>query len=200
MPGRTPDHAPFLACVTQNGQNKVFAPVKKDPVMTTERTRYCLLDTPLGRAVASAEAEAVTGFWFAGQKYFPRTVERWEEDAVYPVFPALRTWLARYFAGANPVRDFPLAPHGTPFQKTVWNILLAIPYGTLTSYGAMARQVSEGGVLTGSARTVGGAVGHNPISVLIPCHRVVGSTGKLTGYAGGLDRKQALLCLEKAML
>lgn len=169
--------------------------------MTTEQTWYCWLDTPLGKAMASAKAGAVTGFWFAGQSYFPQNTADWQEDAGYPALAALRAWLALYFAGENPIPDFPLAPRGTPFQKAVWDILLAIPYGKLSTYGAIAKQLNERpGRTATSARAVGGAVGHNPISLLIPCHRVVGSTGKLTGYAGGLEKKQTLLRLEGAVL
>lgn len=166
--------------------------------MATERTWYCLVDTPLGKAMASAEADALTGFWFVGQKYFPQNLESWTEAADYPVFAALRQWLDEYFAGRNPVRGFPLAPHGTPFQRAVWDILLTIPYGKLSTYGAIARQLTARSG-TSCSRAVGGAVGHNPLSLLIPCHRVVGSQGKLTGYAGGLEKKRALLRLEGAV-
>lgn len=169
--------------------------------MAAEQTRYCYLGTPLGQGMASAENGAVTGFWFVGQNYFPQKAEDWIEDADYPVFSSLRNWFDRYFAGEKPLPDFPLAPQGTAFQKAVWDILLAIPHGKLSTYGAIAKQLNtRPGSPATSARAVGGAVGHNPISVLIPCHRVVGSTGKLTGYAGGLEKKQALLRLEGATL
>jgi methylated-DNA-[protein]-cysteine S-methyltransferase len=113
----------------------------------------------------------------------------------------LRHWLCRYFAGEAPVVDFALAPRGTPFQEAVWGLLLEIPYGGLTTYGAMARRMAaKMGVKSMSAQAVGGAVGHNPISIVIPCHRVVGSNGSLTGYAGGIDRKTLLLRLEGAMM
>lgn len=169
--------------------------------MTAEKTRYCFGETPLGKILASAEAGALTGLWFSGQRYFPPTIERWTEDADAPVFTALREWLLRYFAGENPAPNFPLSPRGTPFQTAVWDILLAIPYGTTTTYGAIAKRLSaHRDKQPASARAVGGAVGHNPISILIPCHRVVGSTGSLTGYAGGLEKKKALLRLEGAVL
>ena len=169
--------------------------------MNSEQVKCCALETPLGKAVACAESGAVSGFWFVGQRYFPKDAGLWIEDAGYPPLAALKGWLAGYFAGANPSPDFPLAPRGTPFQQAVWDILLAIPYGRLTTYGAIAKQLNERpGAPRTSARAVGGAVGHNPISLLIPCHRVIGASGKLTGYAGGIDKKQALLRLEGAVL
>lgn len=162
---------------------------------------YCRMDTPLGEAVAAARDNALIGFWFVGQKYFPQETESWVENADGPVFPPLRLWLRRYFAGEAPVVDFALAPRGTPFQEAVWGLLLEIPYGSLTTYGAMARKMAvKMGRTSMSAQAVGGAVGHNPISILIPCHRVVGSSGDLTGYAGGIDKKTALLRLEGAMM
>lgn len=165
-----------------------------------EPTCFCTLETPLGKAIAGAEEDAVTGFWFVGQKYYPKNAGSWRENPEYPVFSLLRSWLAEYFAGKCPQAAVPLKPHGTPFQRGVWNILLHIPYGQLTTYGHIAAKMAAArNLATMSAQAVGGAVGHNPISVLIPCHRVVGSSGKLTGYAGGLDKKEALLRLEGAM-
>jgi methylated-DNA-[protein]-cysteine S-methyltransferase len=151
----------------------------------------CSLATPLGKMTASAEDEALTGLWFDGQKYFPDT-SGWQIRDDYPVFKALRAWLVDYFAGKriDPQKLFKLRPQGTEFRQKVWKALLDIPYGRLSSYGAIAKQTGF------HPRAVGGAVGHNPVSLLIPCHRVVGSDGKLTGYAGGLDRKKALLALE----
>lgn len=161
----------------------------------------CMIDTPLGAAVASADNGALTGFWFVGQKYYPAGTDGWRDDPHNPVFGALRRWVERYFAGKNPGFDFSLKPCGTPFQTDVWEILLQIPYGQLTTYGTISKQLAQRrGLASMSAQAVGGAVGHNPISVLIPCHRVVGSTGSLTGYAGGIDRKKALLRLEGAGL
>ena len=158
----------------------------------------CRLDTPLGPATACAMDDALCGFWFIGQKYYPQAVRHWIEQPKYPVFPALRRWLDEYFAGAAPRPDFALTAQGTAFQKAVWDLLLHIPYGETTTYGELSKQLAALCNLPSmSAQAVGGAVGHNPISLLIPCHRVVGSTGKLTGYAGGLDKKEALLRLEK---
>lgn len=162
-----------------------------------ERMRYtCSIDTPLGMVTASAEDGAVTGLWFAGQKYYPDPAG-WAPKPDYPVFKALGVWLTEYFAGARPPLEFTLRPRGSPFQKRVWELLADIPYGEVCTYGDIARRLAlQPGSPSASARAVGGAVGHNPISILIPCHRVVGSTGNLTGYAGGLERKKALLQLE----
>lgn len=161
---------------------------------------YAHLETPLGKALVTAENSALTGFWFIGQKYFPQNMAQWTANTGYPVFAALEKWLAAYFAGKNPAIDFACAPKGSDFQKTVWDILLQIPYGKLTTYGAIAKEMAKKmGRESMSAQAVGGAVGHNPISVIIPCHRVVGTNGSLTGYAGGIDKKTALLRLEGAL-
>jgi methylated-DNA-[protein]-cysteine S-methyltransferase len=145
---------------------------------------------------ASAEDNGLTGLWFEGQKYFPQT-SGWRTEADKPVFVQLRSWLADYFAGKQMAGSytgfFRLTPRGTDFQQRVWKALLDIPWGRLSSYGAIAKQLGS------QPRAVGGAVGHNPISILIPCHRVVGFDGKMTGYAGGLERKEALLTLEGSL-
>lgn len=162
-------------------------------------TCACCLDTPLGKALARADKNGLSGFWFVGQQYYPKTAAYWPENREHPVFASLKRWLERYFSGERPEMAIALAPQGTPFQRAVWDMLLAVPYGTVTTYGALARQLAaQQGRPSLSAQAVGGAVGHNPISLLIPCHRVVGSTGSLTGYAGGLDKKKALLHLEGA--
>jgi methylated-DNA-[protein]-cysteine S-methyltransferase len=155
------------------------------------------LKTPLGPATARVEDGALTGFWFIGQKYYPAEAVNWIQMRANSVFTRLAAWLESYFAGNNPVPDFVLNPQGTIFQKKVWKLLSHIPYGKLTTYGKIAEQLAEQeGWASMSAQAVGGAVGHNPISLLIPCHRVVGANGGLTGYAGGLNRKTALLRLE----
>ena len=162
-------------------------------------TYSCTIETPLGAAMAAAEGDALTGFWFIGQKYYPAAASGWEERPDLPVFAALRSWLKSYFAAEKPSLDIPLAPRGTEFQRAVWDALVRIPRGQVTTYGEIARELAKSrGTSAMSAQAVGGAVGHNPISVLIPCHRVVGSTGSLTGYAGGLEKKEALLSLEGA--
>jgi methylated-DNA-[protein]-cysteine S-methyltransferase len=165
----------------------------------------------MGAITASAQNGAITGLWFDGQKYFPQDTQAWSEMPDYPVLAQLSLWLDAYFAGKNPPITFPLAPEGSSFRQKVWRILREIPYGQTTTYGAIAKQLAgekdkRDGDRTGdetggrviAAQAVGGAVGHNPISIVIPCHRVLGSTGSLTGYAGGLDKKVALLDLEGA--
>ncbi len=161
--------------------------------------RGCSIRTPLGDMIALAEQDALCGLWFVGQKHAPENSGEWLRDPDHPVFTELRRQLEAYFAGTLREFDLALAPQGTPFQLAVWSLLRAIPAGEITSYGALARQLAmqrEGRLP--AAQAVGGAVGRNPISIVIPCHRVVGADGSLTGYAGGLDRKTALLALEKA--
>ena len=155
----------------------------------------CVIKTPLGPIQAAAEDGALRGLWFIGQKYFPSGTENWIKKPDYPVFISLKTWLKDYFAKKNPKITFPLLPQGTDFQQAVWKQLRKIPCGKTTTYGAIAKLLNANGIKA-SAQAVGGAVGHNPISILIPCHRVLGADGSLTGYAGGLEKKQALLELE----
>lgn len=161
----------------------------------------CTIDTPLGPMTASANKSALIGLWFLGQKHYPTDTDAWIYESDYPIFVELRGWLAYYFAGNNSRFEIELEPKGTPFQKLVWNILLEIPYGQMTTYGEIAKKLAAlKGLSTMSSQAVGGAVGHNPISIIIPCHRVVGSDRSLTGYAGGIDRKSALLSLEHAIV
>jgi methylated-DNA-[protein]-cysteine S-methyltransferase len=160
------------------------------------------IETPLGTMTASAEDDKLTGLWFTTRQQYAPNTEGWKDAPDYEVFVALRSWLNRYFAGKNPpVSAIPLDPlalQTTVFRQSVWDLLLQIPYGKTTSYGELAKQIAKNrGVPVISARAVGGAVGHNPISILIPCHRVIGADGSITGYGGGIDRKQALLALEK---
>jgi methylated-DNA-[protein]-cysteine S-methyltransferase len=156
-------------------------------------------ESPLGEMTLAGGEDGLCGLWFAGQKYFAAGIaDTTAENPDLPVFAATRRWLGGYFAGLNPeIADLPLAPRGSSFRKAVWTALLGIPYGQLTTFGALAEKVAglHGGGKV-AARAVGGAVGHNPISIIIPCHRVVGADGSLTGYAGGLDRKRRLLALE----
>ena len=157
-----------------------------------------VINTPLGKMQAAARNDALTGLWFVGQKYFPAGAESWLKEPAYPLFASLKDWLEAYFAREKPKMKIPLAPHGTDFQQAVCDLLLEIPYGKTTTYGAIAALLSSAGKRT-AAQAVGGAVGHNPISLLIPCHRVLGADGSLTGYAGGLEKKRALLELEGAI-
>lgn len=134
-----------------------------------------------------------------GQKYYGQTLAKDAVDRRVPVFSRLGEWLEKYFAGETPPSaSLPLAPEGGAFRQAVWKLLLAIPYGEVTTYREIAKAVAElCGKPSMSAQAVGGAVGHNPISIIIPCHRVVGTNGSLTGYAGGVDKKKWLLRLEK---
>jgi len=156
-------------------------------------------DSPLGGILLAADEIGLTGLWFDGQKYFAHDLpaERIGRDT--PILAEARRWLDVYFGGQEP--DFlpPLHPIGSAFRQSVWEILLRIPYGQTMTYGEIARQLAEKkGLSQMSAQAVGGAVGHNEISIIIPCHRVIGTNGSLTGYAGGIDRKRRLLELEHA--
>jgi methylated-DNA-[protein]-cysteine S-methyltransferase len=162
---------------------------------TGETTFTFMIETPLGKILAAAEDNALTGLWFIGQKYFPAGTGAWSSKPDHPVFVSLKSWLDDYFAQKNPKNRIQLKPAGTVFQQAVWKLLLEIPYGQTSTYGAIASRLAAAGKKA-SAQAVGGAVGHNPISLLIPCHRVIGSDGSLTGYAGGLEKKRALLELE----
>ena len=151
-------------------------------------------DSPVGKLALASDGSAVCGLWLEGQKYHGDTIpEAMVPDEAAPGFAEMRAWLDAYFAGGNPsIDDVPLAPIGGEFRQLVWRILTEIPYGETTTYGKIARQVKavRG---KGAPLAVGGAVGHNPISIIIPCHRVVGADGSLTGYAGGLAKKVWLL-------
>ena len=147
--------------------------------------------------VASTGAD-ITGLWLKDQKYFAATLPALAKEAHLPVFDALQKWLDCYFAGKEPEFTLPLAPSGSAFRKAVWRELCAIPYGQTTTYGKLAQTLSLSTQKTAIAQAVGGAVGHNPISILIPCHRVVGHNGSLVGYAGGVCIKKRLLELEGA--
>lgn len=154
-------------------------------------------ETHLGSITMAGNKTSLTGLWFQNQKYFGATLEKEHKTCLLPVFEHTIEWLNSYFEGKNPSISLSLAPSGSPFCQAVWRILSEIPYGEVTTYGTIARRIAtEFGIKTMSAQAVGGAVGHNPISILIPCHRVVGSKRKLTGYAGGLDKKTKLLLLE----
>jgi methylated-DNA-[protein]-cysteine S-methyltransferase len=160
--------------------------------------RKCSIQTPLGEMVAVAEEDALCGLWFVDTRHATEDTGDAVEDPDYPLFTALRGQLDTYFAGKLRVFDLPVTLQGTPFQLAVWALLPNIPAGTTTTYGALARQLAEcrGGRIP-AAQAVGGAVGRNPVSIIVPCHRVVGADGSLVGYGGGLDRKSALLALEK---
>ena len=149
-------------------------------------------DSPLGEMLIVSDGEYVCGVWFCGQKHFP-SFDNLIHDDDLAIFEKVKIWFDDYFNGKNPEIDFKLKPEGTQFRLKVWRILSEIPYGETLTYGEIAGMISP----EMSAQTVGGAVGHNPIAILIPCHRVLGSNGKLTGYAAGLDKKIELLKIEK---
>ena len=149
--------------------------------------------SPLGPILLAADETGLTGLWFEAQKYFPSFLGVDYQEKETPILTETVRWLDVYFSGKDPGFLPPLHPQGSPFRQTVWDILLTIPRGQTMTYGEIARRLG-----VHSAQAVGGAVGHNPISILIPCHRVVGSDGSLTGYAGGVERKARLLQLEGA--
>ena len=155
------------------------------------KARY---QSPLGAMIVAATARGLAGVWFEGQRHLPDH-SRWPEQADHPVLRQAQAQLAEYFAGTRSTFDLPLdLQGGTAFQRSVWDALLAIPRGGTTSYGTLSRSIGQ----PAAVRAVGAAVGRNPLSIVVPCHRVLGSDGSLTGYAGGLERKTALLRLEGA--
>ena len=160
-------------------------------------TNTATYKSPLGTILLAANEIGLTGLWFEGQKYFARTLPKEHISRETSVLAEAKRWLDIYFAGKEPDFTPPLQPAGSAFRQAVWQILLQIPYGQTITYGEIARQLADVKRTPGmSAQAVGGAVGHNAISIIIPCHRVVGSNGSLTGYAGGIDKKVALLKLE----
>ena len=154
-------------------------------------------NSPLGGITLASDGEALTGLWFDRQKYFAASLEKEHEERMLPVFDLADKWLNLYFSGSEPGFLPPLLMRTTEFRKTVWEILLSIPYGKTMTYGEIADRIAAGrGLSRMSAQAVGGAVAHNAISLMIPCHRVVGTDGSLTGYAGGLEKKIWLLEME----
>ncbi len=156
--------------------------------------------SPLGGLTMASDGEALIGLWFDGQKVFPSARDReLRVEKPLPVFDLADRWLDVYFSGRAPDFTPPLSPAATPFRKTVWELLLTVPYGRTTTYGAIAARIAKRyGLARMSAQAVGGAVGRNPISLIIPCHRVIGADGSLTGYAAGVGLKAKLLALERA--
>lgn len=154
-----------------------------------------LVSSPLGDIALRAEDDALTGVFFVGQKYYPELALISDERNVPRVIRLAQEQLSEFFAGQRRTFDVPLRFLGTPFQEQVWRELARIPYGELLSYGGMAKKM---GLTPGHSRAVGTANGKNPISIIVPCHRVIGASGDLTGYAGGVERKRALLALENS--
>ena len=154
--------------------------------------------SPIGRITMASDGQNLSGLWFDGQKYFADTLSTEHEFKDLPVFEQTKRWLDLYFQGNVPDFTPSLYLKSSPFRLAVWDILKQIPYGKIITYGEIADLIAKKqGVKTMSAQAVGGAVGHNPISIIIPCHRVIGSNGSLTGYAGGLDKKISHLTIEK---
>ena len=155
--------------------------------------------SPLGEILLAGDGYALCGLWFNGQKHFAETLSPVHPEKRLPVFEQTTEWLDLYFSGKDPGFTPPLAMRGTEFQRAVWERLLEIPYGETMTYGEIARSVAQGKDTPGmSARAVGGAVGRNAISLIVPCHRVIGADGRLTGYAGGIERQRWLLAHERA--
>ena len=157
--------------------------------------------SPIGDLIICCdEQENIVGLWFKNQKYFACNIDdKITENNDLKVFIQTKDWLDRYFTGKKPnIKEIPIKFIGNEFRKSVWKILCKIPYGKTVTYGDIAKQIaSQKGITKMSAQAVGGAVGHNPISIIVPCHRVVGKNGKLTGYAAGIDKKKKLLELEQ---
>lgn len=155
--------------------------------------------SPIGKLTLASDGTNLTGLWVEDQKHYGKSVagESVERDDL-KLFGIVQKWLDKYFAGKKPaVTQLPLAPAGSQFRQAVWEILRRIPYGEVVTYGAIAQEVARArGLASMSSQAVGGAVGHNPISIIIPCHRVIGAQGNLTGYASGIARKIQLLELE----
>ena len=155
-------------------------------------------NSPIGGITLASDGKALTGLWFDGQKYFADTLSENYEKKKLPVFEETVKWLDIYFSGKEPDFTPPLLMKTTPFRKAVWEIMLTIPYGKTMTYGEIAKKIAQQrGLKKMSPQAVGGAVGHNSISLIIPCHRVIGTDGSLIGYAGGIDKKVKLLHLEK---
>ena len=156
-------------------------------------------ESPLGGITLASDGEALIGLWFDGQKYYADTLQKEHKEKPLPIFREAVHWLDIYFSGKVP--DFTPKLHlrtTSSFRKAVWDILLTIPYGQTMTYGEIANRIAkQKGIARMSAQAVGGAVGHNPIALIVPCHRVVGTKGSLTGYAGGIDKKRKLLKLEQ---
>lgn len=156
--------------------------------------------TPLGALTLAADEVGLAGAWFEGQRYFARGLDPDHEEREVPLLTQTKRWLEIYFSGREPGTELPLHLRGSEFQKEVWALLRTIPYGETETYGEIARRLAEKkGTARVSARAVGGAVARNALSIIIPCHRVVGADGALTGYAGGITRKSALLRLESGL-
>ena len=153
---------------------------------------YDLYESPQGQILLAANGAGICGVYFSGQKYFPKQESGWCRDGTNALLRQARRELGEYFAGTRKRFEVALSPSGTPFQRAVWKAIASVRYGETISYGELARRADA----AGRARAVGAATGRNPIGIIVPCHRIIGADGSLTGYAGGLARKRALLALE----
>jgi methylated-DNA-[protein]-cysteine S-methyltransferase len=156
---------------------------------------YDFYESAHGRMLLVAAGEGLSGVYFDGQKYYPRIEAEWRRDAHHAPLDQAKRELAEYFGGERRRFETALAPEGTPFQRSVWDAISSVAFGETITYSELARRAG----CPGQARAAGAATGRNPISIIVPCHRIVGSDGSLTGYAGGLDRKRALLALESGI-
>lgn len=162
------------------------------PPVAAREWRYAHVDGPLGRVLLLADDDALTGLHFEGSRHVPALQARWVESPGHPVLAAAAAQLAQWCAGSRTAFDLPLRLHGTPFQHAVWRAIACIPAGGTTSYAALAAATGR----SRAVRAAGAATGRNPVSIVVPCHRVMGAGGAITGYAGGLERKRALLAFE----
>ena len=153
---------------------------------------YDFYESPHGQMLLVAEEEGLAGVHFEGEKYYPQIAGAWKRDAQHALLRQAKRELAEYFARERQRFDIPLTPQGTKFQRTVWDAISTVAFGETITYGELARRAGS----PTSVRAAGAATGRNPLTIMVPCHRIVGSTGSLTGYAGGLERKRALLALE----
>ena len=158
----------------------------------------CKCSSPLGDILLAADEVGLTGLWFEGQKYFANTLPDEHISQETHILAEAKKWLDIYFSGVEPDFQIPIHLEGTDFQMCVWEMLCTIPYGETTTYGAIAKQIAhDRGISKMSSQAVGNAIGRNPVSVIVPCHRVIGAKGNLTGYAGGIERKAELLKIEQ---
>ena len=158
----------------------------------------CTYKSELGNILLAADEIGLTGLWFEGQKYFANTLPEEHISQETPILTDAKKWLDIYFSGVEPDFQIPIHLEGTDFQMCVWEMLCTIPYGETTTYGAIAKQIAhDRGISKMSSQAVGNAIGRNPVSVIVPCHRVIGAKGNLTGYAGGIERKAELLKIEQ---
>ena len=176
----------------------ILVPIKQN--LTLKMDYIWHYESPLGGITLGSDGTSLIGLWFDGQMHFADVLSHEHEEKLIPVFKDTCRWLDIYFSGNEPGFTPPLVMRASPFRRAVWEIMLTIPYGKTMTYGEIAKRIVERkGIARMSAQAVGGAVGHNSISLIIPCHRVVGADGSLTGYAGGIDKKVNLLRMERAM-